>query len=65
VPIPGDEEAFVERARKVVEGSLDRAADEGLHDVELLEQVLHDDLARFVYQDLRRRPMILPLVMEV
>jgi ribonuclease J len=33
--------------------------------VELLEQVLHDDLARFVYDDLRRRPMVLPSVVEV
>jgi len=65
VPVPGDEEKFVKRARKVVEASLDRAATEELHEVELLEQVLHDDLARFVYDDLRRRPMILPLVIEV
>jgi ribonuclease J len=65
VPIPGDEAAFVERARKVVEDSLDRAANEDLHDVELLEQVLHDDLARFVYDDLRRGPMVLPPVIEV
>ncbi len=65
VPVPGDEEAFLKRARKVVEASLDRAAAEELHEVELLEQVLHDDLARFIYDDLRRRPMILPLVIEV
>jgi ribonuclease J len=33
--------------------------------VELVQQVLHDDLAEFVYKRLRRRPMILPVVVEV
>jgi ribonuclease J len=65
VPMQGDEAAFVKRARKVIEKSLDRAADEDLHEVEMLQQVLHDDLARFVHEDLGRRPMILPLVVEV
>jgi ribonuclease J len=65
VPIAGDEKAFVKRARKVIESSLDRAADEDLHEVDLLQKVLHDDLARFVHEDMRRRPMILPIVVEV
>jgi ribonuclease J len=26
---------------------------------------LHDDLAEFVYERLRRRPMVLPVVVEV
>jgi len=65
VPVAGDEEKFVRKARGVVEDSLDRAADKDIHEVELLQQVLHDDLARFVYDELRRRPMILPVVVEV
>ena len=28
-------------------------------------QILHDDLAAFVYERLRRRPMVLPVVVEV
>ena len=31
----------------------------------LLQQELHDDLAAFVYDRLRRRPMVLPVVVEV
>jgi len=27
--------------------------------------MLHDDLAEFVYERLRRRPMVLPVVVEV
>ena len=31
----------------------------------LLQQDLHDDIAGFVYDRLRRRPMVLPVVVEV
>lgn len=48
-----------------VSASLDRAADDEIHAVELIEKMLHDDLAEFVYKCLRRRPMILPVVIEV
>ena len=36
-----------------------------IRDVEVLQQMLHDDLAALVYDRLRRRPMVLPVVVEV
>ena len=50
---------------EVVEASLDRAAGEEIREIDLLQEVLHDDLAAFVYERLRRRPMVLPVVVEV
>ena len=60
-----DEEHFAGLVREAVEDSLDRAADHDIHEVDLVQQRLHDDLAEFVYKKLRRRPMILPVVVEV
>jgi ribonuclease J len=51
--------------RAEVERSLERSAKDGLRDIDLLQQELHDDLAAFVYDRLRRRPMVLPVVVEV
>ncbi|MGH2858109.1 MAG: hypothetical protein ACRDMJ_11575 [Solirubrobacteraceae bacterium] len=48
-----------------MERSLTIAAQEGAREIDLLQQALHDDLAAFVYDRLRRRPMVLPVVVEV
>ena len=56
---------LVDEICDVVEGSLARAAEEEIREIDLLQQVLHDDLAEFVYERLRRRPMVLPVVVEV
>ncbi len=58
-------EGLVDELREVVESSLARLADDGVGEAVLLQQDLHDDIAAFVYDRLRRRPMILPVVVEV
>jgi ribonuclease J len=51
--------------RVTVDASLKRAAKEEIREVDLLQELLHDDLAKLVYDRLRRRPMVLPVVVEV
>ena len=65
VPYSKDAEALQGEIRGTIEASLARAAKEEIREVDLLQQVLHDDLAAFVYDRLRRRPMVLPVVVEV
>ncbi|MEA2308136.1 MAG: ribonuclease [Thermoleophilaceae bacterium] len=59
----GDE--LLDELREAVEDSLARSADDEVREIDLLQENLHDDVARFVYQRLKRRPMVLPVVVEV
>ncbi len=65
VPFLEQADGVVEEIRAEVERSLADAATGGVRQIDLLQQVLHDDLASFVYERLRRRPMVLPVVVEV
>ncbi len=65
VPFVEQADGLVEEIREEVERSLERAASDGVREIDLLQQELHDDLAAFVYDRLRRRPMVLPVVVEV
>jgi ribonuclease J len=65
VPYPDDAEKLLDQIRDCVERSLDRAADEEVREIDLIQKMLHDDLAELVYDKLRRRPMVLPVVVEV
>jgi ribonuclease J len=65
VPFRDEADDLVGEIRATVEGSLLRAADEEIREVDLLQQLLHDDLAQLVYDRLKRRPMVLPVVVEV
>jgi ribonuclease J len=60
-----EEDGLVAEIRQAVEDSLARSADEEIREIDLLQQHLHDDVAHFVYERLRRRPMVLPVVVEV
>jgi ribonuclease J len=65
VPFLDQAGELVEEIRSTVEESLVRAAEEEIRETELLRLMLHDDLAALVYDRLRRRPMVLPVVIEV
>ena len=65
VPFIEQADGLVEDIRDAVEQSLRRAVSDGIREIDLLQQELHDDLAAFVYDRLRRRPMVLPVVVEV
>ncbi len=65
VPFIEQADGLVEDIRLEVERSLANAARDGINQIDLLQQALHDDLAAFVYDRLRRRPMVLPVVVEV
>lgn len=56
---------LVEDLADLVEDSLEDAAKAGTREVDLLQEDLHDAIGKFVFQKTRRKPMILPVVVEV
>jgi ribonuclease J len=60
-----ESEELIERARRVVEESLERALGAKHTDRMQIKAVIKDDLAKFIFKETKRRPMILPAVMEV
>ena len=65
VPFIEQVDGLVDEIREEVERSLAQSASDGIREIDLLQQELHDSLAAFVYDRLRRRPMVLPVVVEV
>jgi ribonuclease J len=60
-----DAEGILEELKDLVEDSLEDAADNGTRESNLIQEDLHDAIGKFVWQRLRRRPMILPVVIQV
>jgi ribonuclease J len=65
VPFLDEADELRDEIRTTVDATLGRAAKEEIREVDVLAQVLHDDLAKLVYERLHRRPMVLPVVVEV
>jgi ribonuclease J len=61
----GEADDLADELRAVVSETLAGAAGEEITEISLLQQDLHDDIAEFVWKKLRRRPLVLPVVVEV
>ena len=60
-----ESEELMKEARSVAETSLIRAMSKGLGDRMHLKGVIKDDLAKFIYKETKRKPMILPVIMDL
>ncbi len=60
-----ESEELMKSAQKIAENSLEVAMSKGMGDHTHLKRVIKDDLAKFIYKETKRKPMILPVIMEV
>jgi ribonuclease J len=60
-----EDDSVFDEVRTLVEEALDRAAGEGIGDRRQLEQLVRRTVGKWVSDTHRRRPMIIPLVVEV
>jgi ribonuclease J len=65
VPFLDEADELVEEIRTTVEDTVERAAKDQIREVDVVQEMLHDDMAKLVYDRLKRRPMVLPVVVEV
>ena len=56
---------LIEGARQTVEDALQRCLDKGITDWGKLKNTTKDILGDYVWKKTKRRPMILPIIMEV
>ena len=58
-------EELLERARQVVEATVNRTLGKGYNDRMQLKGLIRDELSKFIFKETKRRPMILPVIMEI
>jgi ribonuclease J len=61
----GQNEELLDELRDEAERIAAELAEDGIDEIKLLQEHIHDAIAKFVYDRTRRRPMILPVVIEV
>ncbi|MGI8632396.1 MAG: ribonuclease J [Solirubrobacterales bacterium] len=65
VPLGDDVDRDLDDIRDAVEDLLDKMAKERVGDLDVIQEDLHDEIASLVYKRFKRRPMVLPVVVEV
>ncbi len=60
-----ESEELMNQSRQIAEDSLNRALTKGMTDRTHLKGVIKDDLAKFIYKETKRKPMILPIIMDL
>ncbi|MGN0543012.1 MAG: ribonuclease J [Acutalibacteraceae bacterium] len=58
-------EELIEKARKVAENCLESCYYSNINDIGTIKSKLRDAVSHFVYEQTKRSPMILPIIMEV
>ena len=60
-----ESEQLMNEARSIAENSLIKTLSKGMGDRTHLKGVVKDDLAKFIYKETKRKPMILPIIMDL
>lgn len=60
-----ESEELLDRARKLAEATLNRAISKKYDDRVQIKGLIRDELAKFIFKETKRRPMILPIIMEI
>ena len=56
---------FMDKTKKIAERSLEKMLDAGVRDMAQIKNAMRDEVSKFIFKETKRRPMILPIIMEV
>jgi len=56
---------FMDKTKKIAERALEKLLMTGVRDMTQIKNAMRDEVARFIFKETKRRPMILPVIMEV
>ncbi|TLM80366.1 MAG: ribonuclease J [Actinobacteria bacterium] len=65
VVLGGDDQQLIDGAMQRVKSVLARTSSEGATDSAVIERAVRDALSRYLWESVRTRPMVIPVVMEV
>jgi ribonuclease J len=60
-----DDDGFVEEARKAVLRTLEHSSKEEVTDYGMLKEKIRADLKRYINRNTQRRPLIIPVIVEI
>ena len=60
-----ESEELMRRAKGVAEATLLKAVSKGINDRTHIKTLIKDDLAKFINKETKRKPMILPVIMDI
>ena len=60
-----ESEELMANARAIATESVEKALSKRVSDFMQLKAIIRDDLAKYIYKETKRKPMILPVIMEV
>lgn len=61
----GQGSRLIEDLKQVVTDTLADAAEDEISEISMIQQDLHEDVAEFAWKEIKRRPLVLPVVVEV
>ena len=53
------------KTKNIAESAIDRLLNHGVRDVMQIKNTIRDDVSKFIFKETKKRPMILPILMEV
>ena len=56
---------LVLKTKNIAESAIDKLLDHGVRDVMQIKNAIRDDVSKFIFKETKKRPMILPILMEV